>query len=109
VLGWRHGAQVRLEGHVTEILEREDPEIAGVSDDRRDRDRHLLEQPRDVDERQRVEIEGAGIERQHDRRRVRDEDTIVTAVGGVARERHDARRARRADRSVRDTRRCASR
>ncbi len=92
VLGWRHGAEVSLQRDVAEVLEGEDPEIAGMPKHGRNRHRHLLEQPRDVDERQRVEVERRRVERQHDRRGVGEQHAVVAPVGSVAGERHDARR-----------------
>ena len=55
VLRRRRRAEVRLQRDVAEILEREHAEVVGVAEDGRDRHRHLREQPRDVDERQRLE------------------------------------------------------
>ena len=92
VLGRRRGAEVRLQRHVPEILEREDAEIAGVAEHGRDRHRHLLEQPRDVGERQL-----SNVERRRHRATARStgvgqHDAEVAPVGSVAGQRHDARR-----------------
>ena len=45
VLGRRRRAEVRLQRDVAEILQREDAELVGVAEDRRHRQRHLLQQP----------------------------------------------------------------
>ena len=57
VLGRRRRAEVRLQRDVAEILQRQHAELVGVAEDRGNRHRHLREQARDVDERQRVEVE----------------------------------------------------
>ena len=96
MLGRRRGAEVRLQRDVAEILQRDDAERVGVPEDGRHRQRHLLQQSRDVGERQRRELDRAGVQRQHDRTAVRRNDAEVAAVGRVARERHDPRRWRTA-------------
>ena len=57
VLGRRRGAEVRLQRDVAEILQREDAELVRVAEDRRHRQRHLLQQLADVGERQRGEVD----------------------------------------------------
>ena len=82
---------MRLERDVAEILEREHADVVGMPEDLRDRDRHALEQPRDVGERQRVHVERRRVQRQHERRAVRRQDAVVAPIGGVAGQRDDAR------------------
>ena len=57
VLGRRRGAEMRLQRHVAEILQRDDAERVRVAEDGGHRQRHLLQQARDVRERQRGEID----------------------------------------------------
>ena len=68
VLGGPCRADVRLQGHVAEILQRENAQRIGMPDDRRHRQRHLAEQLRDVDEGQRRELDRTVVKRQDDRR-----------------------------------------
>ena len=70
VLGRRRGAEMRLQRDVAEILERENAERVGVAEDRRHRQRNLLQQRRDVGEGQRREVDRPGVQREHDRRAV---------------------------------------
>ena len=53
-------ADMRLERDVAEILERDNPELARMVQDSRDRHRHRAQQPRNVHERQGVEIDRPG-------------------------------------------------
>ena len=84
-------AEMGLERDVAEVLEREHADVVGMPEDLRDRNRHALEQPRDVGERQRVHVEGRRVQRQHERRAMRRLDAVVAPIGGVAGQRDDPR------------------
>ena len=92
VLGRRRRAEVRLQRDVAEILaargsraRSEWPRMRGH------RQRHLPQQLGDVDERQRRELDRAGVQREHERRPVGRETSGST--GGRTRRRSAARRA----------------
>jgi hypothetical protein len=57
---------VCLKRHVSQIGKRQNTEIVRVAEHRRNWDRHFGEEPRNVDERQRVELERSGVKRQND-------------------------------------------
>ena len=59
---------MNLQRHVAEILQRQDAQCIRMPDDRRHRQRHLAEEVRDVDERQRREFDRAVVKREDDRR-----------------------------------------
>ena len=94
VFGSRRGAEVGLERHVAEILERQHANVVGVPEDARNGHRHLLEQPGDVHEGQRVEVERLGVQRQHNRGCVRQQHAKIATIRGIAGQRHNPRRAR---------------
>ena len=91
VLGGRRRTEVGLQRHVAEVLQRDDAERIGVIEDRRDRQRHLLQQGRHVGERQCREFDRPRMQRQHDRGAVRRNDAEVLPVRCVAGERDHAR------------------
>src|SRR5439155_15003361 len=62
---WR-GAEVRLQRDVAKILQRENPELVGVAEDFRHRQRDALQQRGDVRKRQRGEVYRSRVQRQHD-------------------------------------------
>ena len=83
---------MRLERDVAQILQRENAEIAGVPENRRDWHRHGRKQRGDVHERQRVVVERLRVETDDERCAIGRDDAEVPPVRGVARQRHDARR-----------------
>jgi len=85
----RDCAQVRLKGHVPEVLQAEQAEIPGVVEDHRHGQRDALEEFRHVDERQLLVIEGRGVERQHRGGAIVLDHSEVAPVGGVSGDRHD--------------------
>ena len=91
VLGRRGRAEMRLEGDVSEILQHQDAQIAGVSEDPRDWQRDLVEQRCHVHEREPVVREGFRVQRKDGGRPVAVNHAKVAAVGCVAGERHHAR------------------
>src|SRR5262249_10261281 len=64
-LAWRCRAEVRLQGDVAKILQGDDPQGVRVIDDRRHRERDLLEELGYVRERKRLENEWLRVERDH--------------------------------------------
>ena len=57
VLGRPRRAEMRLQGDVAEVLQREHAQIVSVSEHVGDRYRHPLQQRGDVDERERANVE----------------------------------------------------
>ena len=70
MLGARRGAEMRLQRHVAEILQRDDAELVRVAKDARHRHRHRGQQACDVHERQLLEVDRLRMDGQHLRRRV---------------------------------------
>ena len=89
MLGRRRRAEVRLQRHVAEILERQHAEVGGVTENPRHRHRHRGEQLRRVHERQRGVVERRRVDRQHERLAVLRQHAEIAAIGRVAGERHD--------------------
>ena len=87
-------AQVRLQRHVAQVLEREHADVVGMAEDARNRHRHLLEQPRDVHERQRFHVERGRVQGQDEWRARGREHPVVAPIRRVAGQRHDTRAVR---------------
>ena len=94
VLRRRRRAEVRLQRHVAQILEREHADVVGMAEDARNRHRHLLEQPRDVHERQRFHVERGRVQGQDEWRSRGREHPVVAPIRRVAGQRHDPRAVR---------------
>jgi len=86
-----------LKGHVAQILQRKNAQWVGMPDDGRNGQRHLAEQMRDVDERQRREFDRTVVKREDHRRRrcqpnrpAGGNNAEVSARGRIAGQGHDA-------------------
>ena len=66
VLGRRRCSEMRLQGHVAQVLERHDAVGIRVAENRGDRQRHLFEQRGHVREGQRLEVDAPRVQREHD-------------------------------------------
>ena len=75
---------MRLQRDVAEILERHDAQRIGVSQQRRNRQRHLPEQLGDIGEGQRGELNRSHVQREHDRRLVVTDDAEVSPIRCIA-------------------------
>ena len=84
--------EMGLQRDVAEILEQQQPEIRRFVEDVGHRHRHLIEQPRDVQERQAV-VERRRVRRQHHRLAFGRDQAEIAPIRGVAGERHDAHAA----------------
>ena len=67
MLGRRRRAEVRLQRHVAEILQREDADVVGVAEDAGHRQRHALKSRATLANGSVAKSIGAGVQRQHDR------------------------------------------
>ena len=80
----RAGAQMRLQRDVSEILEREHPEVVGMAEDLRHRHRHRRKQVVHVDERERRVLERRRVHREHERLALPRQDPEVPPIGRIA-------------------------
>ena len=94
MLRGRRRTEMRLEGDIAEILERDDAELIGMAEDTRHRHRHFAQQLRDVDEGKCVEIDRSGMHREDLRGFVLQQHAEVASIGRVAGQRHHLGAAR---------------
>ena len=75
---------MRLEGDIAQVLQADDAQAVGGMQDLGYGQRNRTQQPSHRDERQRGDVDGAGVKGQHNRRALREMDTVVASVRRIA-------------------------
>ncbi len=81
------GSQVGLQGHVAKVLQPDDAKLVGMVQQCRHREWDVSDQERDLDEWHGVEVDRAGVKREHDRTAVIHQDAEIPTIRGVPRQR----------------------